>query len=208
MIVSKGAHFEGMLAIVGIPLPRIQTLTIVSVHQTRSGRSLTSQVGLLRDLLIALSSPEWRGSQLPEEPPPLTTRLTGVLFFLGPWKPIPLKELDRDGFGYKPAMSMEDLYKTVRGIWTLSPETARNYTYAVGVFQRLTRGVWRIDHKSWQEVDIHTPTKRWAFRGHPITEGVVWEAFIGPRGHIVPETIPSGIRRVSGTGAAFGYWPN
>ena len=128
-----------------------------------------------------------------EQPPNLTTRLTAVLFFLGPWKPIPLKELDRKGFGYKAEMTMDELYKTVRGIWTLSPETARGYTYAVPVFERLTRGVWRIDHTSWQEVDIHTLTKRWAFRGIPITEGVVCEAVVGPRGHhIVPQTIPSG----------------
>jgi hypothetical protein len=141
-------------------------------------------------------------------PPLLTTRLTAILFFLGPWKPDANSELGRAGYGYRLGMTMEELYQTIRGVWTLSPETARSYTYAVAVRDRLTRGVWRIDHTTWREVDIHSPTKRWAFEATTITEGVPWDAFVGPQGHLVPERIPSGTRRVSGSGAAFGYWPD
>src|SRR5438105_5630476 len=101
----------------------------------------------------------------PASVPLLTTRLTAILFFLGPWKAIPNKELDRPGYGYRPDMTMEDLYQTVRGIWTLSPETARSYTYAVAVRERLTRGVWRIDHRTWHEIEVHSRTRRWAFEG-------------------------------------------
>ena len=103
---------------------------------------------------------------------------------------------------------MEELYQTTRGAWTLSPETARSYTYAVAVRERLTRGVWRINHTTWHEVEVHSPGKRWAFEGEAITEGHIWEAFVGPFGHLVPDKIPSGVRQVSGTGAAFGYWPD
>jgi hypothetical protein len=39
----------------------------------------------------------------------------------------------RTGHGFRDGMSDDELYTSVRGIWVLSPETARRYPYALAV---------------------------------------------------------------------------
>lgn len=136
------------------------------------------------------------------------TSLRAILIKLGDWGPEDDPEVPRSGAGFRHGMSELELYDSMRAWWHINPERARNYPYAVPVYQGITRGVWTIDQKSWRRWDAArhgTQSTRWMFDAEPVREGPVYEAFHGRTGRRIG-TRPSG-GPVFGTGSPIAYWP-
>lgn len=78
--------------------------------------------------------------------PELDTRERAILIKLGPWQPDVRKDLGREGYGFPNEGPFYDrLYDSTRGIWRLSIERAKSYSYAVTVHAGRTWAVWEID---------------------------------------------------------------
>lgn len=81
--------------------------------------------------------------------------------------------------------------------WVLSESEVerRGIRFAVGVYRGVTRGLFEIDHSSWEKRG-----KRSGFQCTPVISGDVWESVVGPHGHRVV-----GMRR--GSQNPIRYWP-
>jgi hypothetical protein len=128
------------------------------------------------------------------EPPVLMIRLTPK------WKPLKEeieKGYQRAGAGSYPGMTRTELYDAVRAWWKLSPESVerRQVRHVVAVIAGITRAIYEIgDWIGPRELD-----GRWGFRGKALSEGELWEAYVGPLGKRVPFTTHSQNPLV--------YWP-
>jgi len=112
----------------------------------------------------------------------------------------------RAGYGYRPDMTPDQLYQSVRAWWVLDSKRAEGFRYAVAVHGGVTLGVWEITPGSWRS---STPkpgeSVRWSFEGTAAPPEVVQE-FVGPTGKRVPRFREDG-RNVFGQANPIGYWP-
>lgn len=135
---------------------------------------------------------QYGAAPVPESAPAaVLVRITG-------WKDSP-EEIEpgvyRDGNGFRPGMTEQDLVNSTRAWWRMSPKTVerRNIHHAVAVHEGVTRAVMEIG--DW----IRRNDGRWAFAATPLGGGEVFDAWVGPLG-----------RRVEFTKAAqnpITYWP-
>jgi hypothetical protein len=102
----------------------------------------------------------------------------------------------RGGAGWKPRLTDQELYDSVRAWWAVSPTSAARHgaRHAVAVFAGVTRAVYRIDSWLGPRTD-----GRWAFSGERVTAGPVFDAYCGPLGKRVP--LAQGSRNPTS------YWP-
>lgn len=134
--------------------------------------------------------------------PDLTTVIPAILIKLSWWVDEQDTVLPRNGYGFKRGMSQEALYDSTRAWWRLNIPRARDFEYAIAVFQGVTRGAWRIDQSAWR-----SEGGKVAFGGHPLEPGdVAYEDFVGTIGRRVPAIRVDG-RAVFGTGQPLAYWP-
>jgi hypothetical protein len=140
--------------------------------------------------------------------PELKTSTPAILVALGIWTEDDDRELPRRGYGYKPEMTSNELYDSARAWWHLDEARAADYGYLVAVHDRVTRGVWQIDHSSWRRASPETCRRlgrsrsRWSLEAWT-AEPEVEAAFVG---RAIPETRADG-RSVFGSGAVVAYWP-
>jgi hypothetical protein len=138
----------------------------------------------------------------------LTTSTPAILVALGTWTEDDDRELPRHGYGYKPEMTSDELYDSARAWWHLDRARAAEYLYVVAVHDGVTRGVWKIDHRSWRQASLQTCQRlgrsrsRWGFKASTVAAEVE-AAFVG---RAIPELRPDG-RRVFGPGGVVAYWP-
>jgi len=115
---------------------------------------------------------------VPSDAPP------AVLIRLSRWTELQ-EELEpgvwRGGSGYRPAMTQVELADTTRAWWKISADrvTRDGFTYAVSVFEGVTRAVMEIG--DWTQ---RTDGRR-AFTATPILSGAVHEAWVGQFGRRV-----------------------
>lgn len=102
----------------------------------------------------------------------------------------------RKGSGWKPRLTDQELYDSVRAWWAVSPTSADRHRakHAVAVFAGVTRAVYRIENWLGPRTD-----GRWAFAGERVTAGPVFDAYCGPLGRRVP--FAQGSRNPTS------YWP-
>lgn len=102
----------------------------------------------------------------------------------------------RKGSGWKPRLTDEELYDSVRAWWAVSRASADRHgaKHAVAVFAGVTRAVYRIDDWLGPRAD-----GRWAFSGEWVTAGPVFDAYCGPLGRRV--AFAQGSRNPTS------YWP-
>jgi len=102
----------------------------------------------------------------------------------------------RKGSGWKPRLTDEELYDSVRAWWAVSRASADRHgaKHAVAVFAGVTRAVYRIDNWLGPRAD-----GRWAFSGDRVTTGPVFDAYCGPLGRRV--AFAQGSRNPTS------YWP-
>jgi hypothetical protein len=139
--------------------------------------------------------------------PQLTTNLKAILITLGWWTPENDTELPRKGHGYKPGITPQEVYDSTRAWWVMG-ERRTSYSFAVAVFQGITRAVWEIDHKSWtpwNSLVVGRTRTRWSFQGRLVPQDIQ-DAFIGRVGKRIPSTRPGG-GSVFGSGNPIAYWP-
>lgn len=152
------------------------------------------------------------GMTLPE----LSTQTPAILIKLSKWVPQqahPGSEPDesadltgRPGYGYRPNMTPDELYESVRAWWVLDPKRAEGFRYAVAVHQGVTRGVWEIKTGSWKQAILRPgESLRWSFEGGEAPTEIV-EEFVGATGKRVPRFREDG-RNVFGQANPIGYWP-
>lgn len=108
-------------------------------------------------------------------PPAIVIRLRG-------WTPA-REEIQsgywRDGNGYRPGMTLEELCDSARAWWRISPDRVRgqDIRYAVAVFEGVTRGIMEIGDWIGPRAD-----GRWSFHAEPLISGDAWQAWIGQFG--------------------------
>jgi hypothetical protein len=115
--------------------------------------------------------------------------------------------IKRLGVGFRSGMTPDELYKSARAWWNLSPRRAANYPYAVAIHRGITRAVWEIDSGSWRSWEPRPGRRlRWSFVGHP-APAAIHDQFVGELGSRVPERRPDG-RATFGQANPIGYWPS
>jgi hypothetical protein len=143
----------------------------------------------------------------PDRLPDLATRTPVILFKLGTWTPDDDDVLPRPGYGFRPDMSSQELYHSVRAWWVIDPNRASRYAYAVAVAVAggVTRGAWVINQATWRSIDgrkYGRAARRWAFEGSPVTAAVAHELV---HRRIAIERPDGG--NVFGRGGVIAYWP-
>jgi hypothetical protein len=142
------------------------------------------------------------GKTLPE----LSTEIPAILIKLGGERVEPDPSSGRPGYGYRPGMTPQELYETVRGAWVLDPQRAEGFRYAVAVHDGVTLGVWEITPGSWKATTPEAGgSTRWSFDGTPAPAEVI-DAFVGQHGKRVPRFRSNG-SNVFGSGNPIAYWP-
>jgi hypothetical protein len=103
----------------------------------------------------------------------------------------------RKGSGWKPRLTDQELYDSVRAWWAVSPKSADRHgaKHAVAVFAGVTRAVYGIESWLGPRTD-----GRWAFTGERVTAGPVFDAYCGPLGRRV--AFAQGSRNPTS------YWPS
>ena len=105
-----------------------------------------------------------------------------ILIRLKPWQ-IMREEIEsgtfRAGHGYRDGMSSSDLVDSTRAWWGIRPERVlcEGIRRAVAVHQGITRAVVEIGDWSQRSED-----RRWAFSATLVTEGSIYDEWIGPSG--------------------------
>jgi len=104
-----------------------------------------------------------------------------VLIRVGRWREMS-EEMEpgarRQGNGYYPGISLEELIDSSRGWWRISPATSqrRGIQHAVALYGGVTRVLMEIG--GWTQRD----DGRWCFVATPVLEGPMFDAWIGPLG--------------------------
>ncbi len=85
----------------------------------------------------------------------------------------------RSGIGYREGISLIELVDSMRAWWRINPTRVEweGIEHAVAVYQGITRAVVEIG--DWMQV----PNGRWGFTATPITDGPVYNKWVGPSGH-------------------------
>lgn len=108
-----------------------------------------------------------------------------LLLRLGPWQ-IERAEMEpgtfREGHGYRDGMSTRELVDSTRAWWRVSPrEVERSgIRHAVAVYEGRTLAVVEIGEWFQRASD-----GRWAFSATPLTEGPVFDEWVGSHGRWV-----------------------
>jgi hypothetical protein len=150
----------------------------------------------------AYSEAATSGLALPE----LDTPTRAILIKLGPWQQGTDLDTGRRGHGYRPGMTRDEIYESVRSWWILDPKRAETYEYVIAVHQGVTLAMWNVVPGSWTSREIPGESRRWAFEGTEALPEIVQE-FIGDKGKRIPRFRPDG-RHVFGSGSPIGYWPS
>ncbi len=84
----------------------------------------------------------------------------------------------RSGYGYRDSMSLIELVDSMRAWWRINPARVEweGIEHAVAVHQGITRAVVEIG--DW----MPGPNGRWGFTATPITDGPVYDKWVGPSG--------------------------
>lgn len=138
--------------------------------------------------------------------PAFTTLEPAILIKLFGWHPEIDQEIGRQGYGYRPDMTPEELYGSTRAWWRVSLKRVHRYKYAVAVHEGVTRGVWAIDPRGWHPWNRPDRLLRHAFEGRDAPDEIR-DAFYGRIGLRVPNERPDG-RRVFGSASPIGFWPD
>jgi len=107
-----------------------------------------------------------------------------LLLRLGSWE-VERAEMEpgtfREGHGYRDGMSNQELVDATRAWWVLRPDRLDRdgINYAVAVHQGITRAVVTIGDL-FQRSD-----ERWAFSATLLTNGRVFDEWVGPRGRSI-----------------------
>jgi hypothetical protein len=107
-----------------------------------------------------------------------------VLIRLGPWRDEVIEiepGVVRAGNGYKEGITPDELADSVRAWWRISPSRIRRegILHAVAVHEGVTRSVFVIGE--W----VQREDGRRAFTVAPLTEGTIFEEWVGPLGRRV-----------------------
>lgn len=122
-----------------------------------------------------------------------------VLIRVGRWRDM-VEEMEpgvwRQGNGYWPGISLEELIDSARGWWKINPTSIqrRGIRHAIAVYDGVTRVLMEIG--SWTQRD----DGRRCFTATPVLDGPMFDAWIGPLG-----------KRVAFKAAArnpITYWPH
>lgn len=120
-----------------------------------------------------------------------------ILVRLGPWRD-GRERIEpgtfREGRGYRHGMTPEELAESTRAWWVVSPTTVerRGIRHAVAVHGGVTRGVMTIGN--WMQRG-----NRRAFAAIPLTDGPVYDEWVGPLGRRVE--FPRGLQ------SPICFWP-
>lgn len=118
--------------------------------------------------------------------PPIDAGVTTVLLLrLKPWQ-VDREEIEpgvyRVGHGYRDGMPVSELIDSTRAWWKVDPNQVRSrgIRHAVAVHDGLTRAVVTIG--TWHQCKDGRRAGRWAFSAALVTEGRVYDEWVGPDG--------------------------
>ena len=177
---------------VRIPLAAAEQLT-----NARREASRGSGITTLEQLVDDLAAPD------------LTTTTPLLLITLGGWypeeEPVPGGGTCA-GFGFKRAWldrtlrehDINSLADSTRCWWRINAHRvdSMGIEHAVAVYGGVTRGLFRIEPESWEELT----SGRRGFRAAPILAGPLFDESVGPHGRRVPP-------KARGDQSQFNYWP-
>jgi len=152
--------------------------------------------------------------------PELTTQIPLLLITLNSWVDLPEGETIaggrlRTGAGFKQEWlvrgareaACQEIGESASAWWTVSQKNveARGIEHFAVLYRGVTRGLYKIDHDSWQTVDGGTSKsgaaiRKSAFWFEPIRSGLLFDEIVGPHGHRVTG-------RAKGAQNAIYYWP-
>ena len=131
---------------------------------------------------------EYGATDIDQDAPP------ALVIILGSWVEEPDDPV-RKAAGYKPEATYQQIVDATRAWWKIDPKRvkARGIEIAVATHKGVSRAVMEIGE--WQQ----RSDGRWAFEATPITDGPIFDKWVGPLGKRIP------YRR--GVQSPVLYWP-